>query len=266
MARSFDGSTDYASIADNAAVDLGPLTVCAKIYLETPSNAWHTVFIKGRDGTSIVNYAFSFNPTGGTDLAQLFWADGTFRVYSFPFAANVPVGQWFFLAATLTQNGGDVDGRVLIDMAEVENSSITATLSGGLNNDALILGAWRDVGVTKEPTDCRIANLSGYNQVLTDNQIRGIGDRFTDPANHSAFWPLFGLDSPEPELSGVGIDATLVGTSKANHPPTTLFTPKWAATIPFAEVAAALDPDEIMAAQQWGRPFPTPRRIEVVPY
>ena len=101
---------------------------------------------------------------------------------------------------------------------------------------------------------------------MNDNELKGIAFTSKPLTANYRHWPLWGLDDPEPDLSGNGDDGAVTEAVRSNHPPITLFTPKWAATIPFAEVTAELDPDEIMAAQQWGRPFPTPRRIEVVPY
>ena len=56
------------------------------------------------------------------------------------------------------------------------------------------------------------------------------------PKSLLGYWPLWGLVSPEPDLSGLKFALTLTGApAKANHAPVTLWTPKWAQ---FAELPA----------------------------
>jgi hypothetical protein len=52
----------------------------------------------------------------------------------------------------------------------------------------------------------------------------------------SGWWPLDGLQSPEPDLSGNANNGTLTGTALAAGPPVMMFTPRWPQ---FTEVAAA---------------------------
>ena len=92
----------------------------------------------------------------------------------------------------------------------------------------------------------RIAEAAIWDVALTDTEIARLlrqPFRYVRPANLVAYWPLWGLHSPEIDLSGNGRSIAKVnfdvGAGRANHAPVTTFTPKWAASMPVIEAAAA---------------------------
>jgi hypothetical protein len=68
---------------------------------------------------------------------------------------------------------------------------------------------------------------------LSLNELKGLMVKTAPTQVVAGFWPLWGLSSPEPDLSGNRNDGTVTGAVRSNHPPITLFTPKWAATMPW---------------------------------
>ena len=90
----------------------------------------------------------------------------------------------------------------------------------------------------------RIAEAAVWNVALNDFEIAllatpGITPNRIRPDNLRGYWPVWGLHSPEIDLSGQGNSLTVNGATRADHAPVTLFTPKWAASAPLIEVAVA---------------------------
>lgn len=90
----------------------------------------------------------------------------------------------------------------------------------------------------------RICECAIWSVALTDLEVSylalGVKPIYIRPASLLRYWPIWGLHSPEIDLSRNGDDLTLFGGTPAlaNHAPVTLFTPKWAASVPLIEVAA----------------------------
>jgi hypothetical protein len=76
-----------------------------------------------------------------------------------------------------------------------------------------------------------IADIALWSVVLTAGEVKALADGVRPynirPKSIIAYWPLDGLQSPEPELSGNAFNGTLTGTAFAPGPPVTMFTPKW---------------------------------------
>lgn len=69
------------------------------------------------------------------------------------------------------------------------------------------------------------AQLSAIEALALSAGIRPYNIRRSSLAD---YWPLDGLQSPEPDLSGNVLNGTLTGTARAFGPPFTMFTPLWA--------------------------------------
>ena len=86
-----------------------------------------------------------------------------------------------------------------------------------------------------------ICELAFYDRALTDAEFLSWhkGARPSSMAGLVRHWPIWGLHSPEIDVTGKGVSLTVTGTPlRSDHAPTTLFTPKWAATSPVIGVAA----------------------------
>lgn len=75
------------------------------------------------------------------------------------------------------------------------------------------------------------AELTALNQGARPGQIR--------PAGLQIWYPLDGLQSPEPDFSGNAHNGTLNGTSLASGPPVMMLTPRWPQTKLAGAAAAA---------------------------
>ncbi len=61
---------------------------------------------------------------------------------------------------------------------------------------------------------------------------RGVSPRHVFGTAVKGYWPLWGLHSPEIDVSGQQNDLTLSGTATDNHAPVSPYAPKWAASLP----------------------------------
>ena len=112
---------------------------------------------------------------------------------------------------------------------------------------------------------CELTYWSGIN--LTTNEIAALvtGARSTRirSASIALYVPMFGLQSPEPDLSGNAYAGTVTGTALANHAPITPFTPK--------NVTPGYVPPASAATTTWGYDNSFPHRasndgVVLVPY
>lgn len=79
----------------------------------------------------------------------------------------------------------------------------------------------------------RIAEVIVLPYAQTDEEVAawasGINFAWARSLFHG-YWPLWGLSSPEPDLSGNANPMVVSGPIKADHAPITLYTPRWAAS------------------------------------
>jgi Concanavalin A-like lectin/glucanases superfamily len=80
-------------------------------------------------------------------------------------------------------------------------------------------------------TGGKMAEVGVWNTALTTNEIASLtqGARCYTirPQDLVAYYPIFGNDSPEPDLSGNASNGTLTGTAFAADPSIAMFTPRW---------------------------------------
>jgi hypothetical protein len=128
---------------------------------------------------------------------------------------------WYHLAQTVTGQGATAGQGYLngaTDGAAWTVSGHAATTTFYAGNDNLgppLIGSLADVAI--------------WTVALTPTEIQGLS-RGTRPSRirpTNLWWPLDGLQSPEPDLSGNKNNATLTGTTKASGPPYMPQTRRW---------------------------------------
>ena len=102
--RSFNGTSDKISIADNAALRLGTFTLAAWVKLTaTPTNGQKMVMIEKDDTSGNANYALSVenNNNCSVGLAWEGWfQDSSGAVYDNCYAVTMSTGTWYFVVGT----------------------------------------------------------------------------------------------------------------------------------------------------------------------
>jgi hypothetical protein len=93
------------------------------------------------------------------------------------------------------------------------------------------IGAYLSSTNVVNPAKATLADVAIWNVDLTAFEIsalaKGARPNIIRPASLVAWWPLDGLQSPEPDLSRNAKNGTLTGTAAAFGPPYAPFTPRW---------------------------------------
>jgi hypothetical protein len=113
------------------------------------------------------------------------------------------------------------DHRVFLDGGGKGTDAVSQTLSTNTVDRTTIGGFWTTDWYNK--MDGQIAEACIWNIGLSDEEIaalaRGVHPLNMHRASIVGYWPLFGNDSPEPDLSGNGLGMTVTGATKDDHCP-----------------------------------------------
>jgi len=220
MARSFNGTSDRITLGNNTILSLNiPITLAAWFNLQAP----------GGYGQIYIDYdtsAGQFYGMNANNAAIGFQAN----VGSFSGATGNSNNVWIHAAVTVDASGNAVIYRN--GVSDGTNTGITWNPLGShsaeigadfLSGDARFMqGYIADVAVWN-------INLSALEALAL---ARGARPWTIRSANLKGWWPLDGLQSPEPDLSGNANNGTLTGTALVFGPPYMQFTPRWWQTLP----------------------------------
>lgn len=211
MARSFNGSSDF--ITPTSATPLTvvpPLSVAVWVYPTAVSNTTSQIIMNNQANTNFWGLYLVQN-TAKISLE----ASGS--------AANSSVA---VSLNTWSHIGGSTSGTSIY-LNGAKDGSATGTWSW-----STITGG--SVAIGEDPVNSgrnytgRLADLAVWNVVLTDLEFaaiaKGVRPFRVRPKSLIAYYPLDGLQSPEPDLSGNASNGTLTGTAKAFGPPIAPFT------------------------------------------
>jgi hypothetical protein len=144
--------------------------------------------------------------------------------------------------------GGDANGTVVLaantwyHVCATKGASawnlyfngVADTLSGATTFVTTAPTSFSYVTTSGATQNVRFADFSLWNVELTPAEVlalaKGARPNTIRPANLSLWWPLDGLQSPEPDLSGGGRNGTLSTPANGSiqpGPPVAPFTPRW---------------------------------------
>jgi hypothetical protein len=217
MSRSFNGSNQYAE-ATNVGLSSTNTATFACWFYPIQDNGITGIFISRTGGFS----GLLFNSAAGNPFSASWNTNG----YGTATGLNPTLNQWNFGAGVVTPANinaylGTAGGTL--------NSAQTYTGNPG----AISPTTWdlaRDPGGNLL-LDGFIAEAAIWNASLIlpelDALLAGVPPHCVRPQALVGYWPLWGLQSPEPDLSGNANNMTLTGSPpQANHAPVTLFTRK----------------------------------------
>jgi Concanavalin A-like lectin/glucanases superfamily len=220
VARQFNGSSDQISVGNPTAVQItGDLSSSIWLYLASGfssgfnscigkwDNSSGRTYLIGLDGND--NYAFFAIGQLNNGFASS--ANSTQNVSYF-------VGGWHHLAGTFKASTGE--GIVYVD--GIASGTVSSGYSGvGGGNQNFIIG--NQSGGGSPFFNGKLAEGALWNAVLSPNEIASLASGSLPyqirPLSLAGYWPLYGVASPEPDLSGNGNNGTLTGTTYTNHPP-----------------------------------------------
>jgi hypothetical protein len=214
MARSFNGTSDYINVGSITLGAATPFSVACWFNinaLPTGSNLVNMWAINTTGNT------FDFYGNGGSPLIR-FINGGTQANAST--SGLITPGNWYHGACTYSNPNLTI---------YINGVSAATAAGGGLCSGTFYFGT---VDTTQRFFPGAMAEFAAWNTIaLTATEVlalaRGVRPNVIRPASLVGFWPLFGNQSPEPDLSGNKNNGTLTGTSLAFGPPITQYTPRW---------------------------------------
>jgi len=233
MSRSFLRSLNESALVDVAPVSTYPF--CMGVWLKKLGGANAETLMFFGDG-AILPDAYTRLQIGKFGSIQAHSAH-TGNVVTTP--AVYDDGNWHACLLVEKDVGGMRRLELYIDGTLIGTDSSTNT--GGLSLfDRVAFGR----KMTLAPGDALNGTLAeGFiaNIGPTVDQVaawsRGASARRVFGTALKGYWPLWGLHNPEIDVSSHGNDLTLSGTSKDDHAPVSLYTLKWATSLPATNLA-----------------------------
>jgi hypothetical protein len=226
MARSLNGSTDFITITGGTSTltSATPQSVSLWVYVTAyPASLAGLVVLRGGGGGSFV--------------ALYIESDGKLQAYMS--VGGINPGNTIISLNTWTNVVLTTDGGATGTMATFIAGSADATVSGSnvsgyvtpLSGVTCNIGADEGFASTRR-FNGRIADVGIWNgAALTALEIKalslGVRPGVIRPKSLQIWFPLSGLQSPEPDLSGSATSSTLTGTTSAFDPPLLPFTRRW---------------------------------------
>lgn len=241
MARNFNGVNGYLEYG-SAPVTAPPMTLaCWAFCSALPTATKFLISLSlGTGGGS--NSSFGLMIRGGVAGKPIgAFSDNAATSATASSSAGPSANMWFHAAAVIA---GTASRAAYLGGTNKGTDATSITNPAGI--DTTNIGVIYFTGGKQDFFAGLIAEATLWNAALVDEEIAalatGVRPHKVRPGNLVGYWPLFGLASPEPDLSGLGQSMTLGGgagaPSAANHAPLTPFTPK-ARTQPLLAAAAS---------------------------
>lgn len=213
MARSFNGTSDFIDVGSASVLNItGAFT--SSIWLFPTSLATFNQVYSKNNGNS--TYWQCYIASGGQVHAQLDGASLGNVISTNSISTNV----WSHIAIA---RDGSNNVHIYINGADAGGSATGS--NGSTTGQDLTIG--KDIVNSRFWTGT-LADFAIWTTNLSTLEIAGLAEGVrpirTRPQSLIGWWPLDGLQSPEPDLSGSANNGTLTGTSSAFGPPIGLST------------------------------------------
>lgn len=219
MARYFDAVDDVINCADSASLR-SPATAITMAAWHRPSSAsnsdaWSGIISKERTAAS---QPYTSYEIGHTDVARTFFAEITFddstRI-STPSTAVITGDVWHFFVSRWA-SGGKISLNVynsLGALVDAQESAGTKAGNLGYTNLQFKVGA-----TTWAYLRGHVANVYVHNQSLSDNEVLALMRGFIPQRPSAILLPIWGVNSPERDISGNGNHGTITGAIRVPPP------------------------------------------------
>jgi hypothetical protein len=219
MARKFVSASNQTASAAFPSIAY-PYTVAHWFNITTLSGSNQSMFgLYPSGSTTLNNVGTAIN--GAANKAQIFVSDSGGSFDAIDIGSALSAGTWHHIA-----HAGILDNS-RIGYLDGSGTPTSVARALGTQNTFQIGGFEGGAG----NLDGLIAELAIWNVALTQGEVSalaaGVQAYRVRRSSLVGYWPFFGLTSPEPDLSGGARNITLANSpAKANHAPTTLWTPK----------------------------------------
>lgn len=225
MARSFNGSSDLITSGGVTGTGIpnpgSPISVATWVWMDSvPPGTYRTVdrFYHWGLEYNVVKHCFY----------ELFVSSGASNNYlsvnnsSFP-----PINSWHHMG--MTYDGTTLTGY--LDGISQGSSSSLSSIGSPVIGTQIGFGAARPPAGQGVPSDFlngELAESAVWSACLSTGEMAGLASGVSTsqvrPRSLVGYWPLYGLASPEPDLSGNANNGTLTGTAYVAHAPVSPFT------------------------------------------
>jgi hypothetical protein len=224
MARVLNGTSSIINVGSSSV--LNPTEISCALWAYFPSIAGAFCIAVSRDDNSLGrSYDFGYS-SSGTMAMQLNGSevDGT---------ATLSSGQWYSLGYSFSSANSAY--AFYINGAVDKSGSFTATLASTTGPTEI---GQRSYNGSPGSIAMTAADVALWNVILTATEFAALAKGARPyQIRHPAlvgYWPLDGLQTPEPDLSGNANNGTLTNASAAFGAPTRMFTPYWPLNTPAA--------------------------------
>mgnify|MGYP001607049776 CR=1 FL=1 len=240
MARTFQDATQYLSLA-TAIVTAYPFTVAAWANSDD-ATLNQTIWSVGVSSTDNDMWRLQFRGADAGDPVRLVSRNAAGAQNDAITTTGYTAGTWHHACGV---GASATDRRVFIDGGS-KGTNTTSNTPAPTNITRIGLLA-RSSGGGR--FDGPIAEVAVWNVALTDDEVlmlaKGLSPFAMRPGSLISYIPLFGIQSPEPDWSGLNNHMTVNGTlARADHPPK--INAVWLAPHPrlvqVAQAAAAANP------------------------
>jgi hypothetical protein len=226
MARSFNGSSDVIQTSAISFTDAN-LTASAWVKVSAFPAAYSLVISGFNSGATGAVFAIYVKSSG--KLAMYY--NNSSSSYDGTGTNTLSLNTWYhllFLGTSSTFISGYVNGSF---------DANGNTNYPSINCGSILAGASGSAG---QYLNGSIADFAVWKTVLSTSEILALANGARPGSIRSGllelWWPFDGIQSPEPDFSGLARNGTLTGTTLAFGPPVMMFTPRWPQ---FTEIATA---------------------------
>jgi hypothetical protein len=223
MARSFNGTTDGAS--DGTGNNLSPSTAISVSVWVLFSAFQNFSGVFGQTRFAIGGWGIGTWTSPNNTLAVMFNNQLQLPISGAP---AMSTGTWYHAVSTYDQTAWKtyLNGTLLSNINEVANpwSPLVTNTGKNIGN----LAGWGIMAGSV--AECTVWSDITLTQLEVTALANGARPSMIRPKSLRFWYPLDGLQSPEPEISGAGFSTTgmtLTGTNPAFGPPIMQFTPRW---------------------------------------
>jgi hypothetical protein len=235
MARTFVRASVHNLEHLGAVATAAPLTFAVWAFCTDAANSQDVVSIGNSAGTDF--FALNFGGSAGADpVRALTRQGGTTAIAST--STNYSANTWHHGCAVFAAAN---DRRAFID----GGSKVTETTSATPASLNITRIGQRGSNAASTNFSGRIAEAAIWNVALSDTEVaalaRGIAPPTIQPAALIGYWPIWGLHSPEIDLTSNNRQMTVTGGALADHAPVQPFSARlWRASLPLLEISAGV--------------------------
>jgi hypothetical protein len=225
MARSFNGVSDKIATATFAIPASGGWSFFCWLNVQGGAGTIREI-VRNNSGSNSPNpnialYVNSTNKIMSVDTSGVIQTGCTF---------TPTIGVWCHVGFTLSTLAA------IATIAYYANGATAGTDTNSAAAGGTSSPIWFGDDAFAQPMNGFLADPAIWNAKLTAAEVSALANGARPGTIRSAslagWWPLGGLQSPEPDLSGNANNGTLTGTNPAFGPPIMQFTPRWPQFIP----------------------------------